>query len=101
MVDTEYDSKYLLLTKSLDKHRLSLRYDKFEVTQNDDTDEDNNSEDGHAWTVAYQFNHSKNISFAAEWLSIKTHHCGWTYYDVSPTNTESQLQVSVRLKFSN
>jgi hypothetical protein len=100
-VDVEYESKYLLLTKSLDKHRLSLRYDNFDVTQNDDTDEDTNPENGHVWTVAYQFDHSKYVSFAAEWLSIKTHHCGWEYYGLDPTNTETQLQVSVRLKFSN
>jgi hypothetical protein len=100
-VDVEYESKYLLLTKSLDKHRLSLRYDNFDVTQNDEIPEDNNPENGHVWTVAYMFDHSKYVSFAAEWLSIKTHHCGWEYYGLDPTNTETQLQVSVRLKFSN
>ena len=100
-VDVEYESKYLMLTKSLDQHRLSLRYDNFDVTQNDQIPEDNNPENGHVWTVAYQFDHSKYVSFAAEWLSIKTHHCGWVYYGLDPTNTETQLQVSVRLKFSN
>jgi len=100
-VDVEYESKYLLLTKSLDKHRVSLRYDNFDVTQNDDTDEDNNPENGHVWTVAYQFDQSKHVSFAAEWLSIKTHHCGWVYYGLDPTNTETRLQLSVRLRFSH
>ena len=99
-VDTEYDSKYLLLTKVLDKHRLSLRYDNFEVTQNDDTDEDNNPENGHAWTIAYRYSHSDNVSLAAEWLSIKTHHCGWEYYDLNPTLTETQLQLSILLRFA-
>lgn len=100
-VDVEYESKYLMLTKTLDQHRLSLRYDNFDVTQNDEIPEDNNPENGHVWTVAYQFDHSEYLSFAAEWLSIKTHHCGWVYYGLDPTNTETQLQVSVRLKFSH
>jgi hypothetical protein len=100
MVDTEYDSKFLLLTKVLDNHRLSVRYDDFEVSQNDDTDEDNNPENGHVWTIAYRFDHSENISLAAEWLSIKTHHCGWIYYGLNPTRTETQLQLSLQLRFS-
>lgn len=100
-VDADYDSKYLLLTKSLEQHRISLRYDNFEVTQNDQIPEDNNSEYGHAWTIAYQFEHSKYVSFATEWLSIKTHRCGREYSGFDPTNTETQLQVSIRLKFSN
>ena len=101
MVDTEFDSKFIMLTKIVGKHRLSLRYDNFEVTQNDDTDEDNNPEDGLVWTAAYQHEYSQRLSFAAEWLSIKTHHCGWVYYGLNPTATEKQWQFSVRLRFSN
>jgi hypothetical protein len=99
-VDVEYESKYLLLTKALDSHRLSLRYDNFDISQNDRAPEDNNPENGHAWTIAYQYERSKHVSFATEWLSIKTHRCSWEYYGIDPTNTETQLQVSIRLKFS-
>jgi hypothetical protein len=100
MVDTEFDSKFVMLTRTFGKHRLSLRYDNFDITQNDDTDEDNNPEDGLVWTAAYQHDYSDRMSFAAEWLSIKTHHCGWVYYGLNPTATEKQLQLSVRFKFS-
>jgi hypothetical protein len=100
MVDTEFDSKFVMLTRTFGKHRLSLRYDNFDITQNDDTDEDNNPEDGLVWTAAYQHDYSDRMSFAAEWLSIKTHHCGWVYYGLDPTATEKQLQLSVRFKFS-
>jgi hypothetical protein len=100
-VDTEYDAKYLMLSKSYDRHRLSARYDNFEVTQNDDTDEDNNSEDGHAWTIAYIYNYSDTMSFAAESLYIKTHHCGWSYYGLDPVLSEKQYQLSLQLRFGN
>jgi hypothetical protein len=100
-VDTEFDSRFILLTKSLDRHRLSLRYDNFEVTQNDQTTEDNNPEEGHAWTIAYRYRHSEMVSLAAEWLSIKTHHCGWVYYGLDPTRTETQLQLTMQLRFNN
>jgi len=99
MVDVEYDSKYLLLTRQFGKHRTSLRYDHFEVSQNDETPHDNNPEYGHAWTLGYQFGYSKHAAIAAEWLSIKTHHCGWVYYGISPTATERQLQLTLQLRF--
>ena len=100
-VDTEFDAKYLMLSKAYDRHRLSARYDRFEVTQNDDTDEDNNLDDGHAWTIAYIYDHSDTMSFAAESLYIKTHHCGWTYYGIQPTLSEKQYQLSLQLRFGN
>lgn len=99
LVDTEFHSYFALLTRRFDKHRLSVRYDRFEVTQNDTTPEDNNPESGHAWTLAYQYRANKTVQLAAEWLSIKTHHCGWVYYGISPTATEQQLQLSVQLRF--
>ena len=98
-VDVEYQAEYLLLTRKFDKHRLSARYDHFDVTQNDRLREDNNPENGHAWTLNYQYEFSDNATLAVEWLSIKTHHCGWVYYGISPTATERQTQVAFRLRF--
>ena len=101
VVDTEFDSKYLMLTRSFDRHRLSFRYDTFEVTQNDDTDEDNNSEDGTVWTLAYFYEWSNDVSFGAESMIIKTNRCGWEYFDIAETRSEKQLQLSMRVRFGN
>ena len=101
LVDVEFDSKYLMLTKAYERHRFSMRYDKFDVTQNDDTDDDNNPEDGHIWTFAYFYDYSDKISFGAESLVIKTHRCGWQYYNIATTVTEKQLQFTARLRFGN
>jgi len=101
VVDAEFDSKYLMLTKAYEQHRFSMRFDKFEVTENDQTDEDKNSDDGHIWTFAYFYDFSDNISFGVESLVIKTHHCGWQYQDLEPTLTEKQLQFTARLRFGN
>lgn len=100
VVDVEYDSKFLLLTRSFDKHRFSLRYDNFDVTQNDQIPEDDNAEDGLAWTASYRYTYSDRVKLAAEWLSIKTHHSGWVYYGIDPTATEQQLQLSLLFRFS-
>jgi len=98
-VDVEYRSGYLLLTRAFDKHRISARYDNFVVTQNDTLPEDNNSENGHAWTVNYQYAFNDHATLAFEWLSIKTHRAGWVYYGISPTATERQTQVALRIRF--
>ena len=69
-VNAEFDSMYLMLTRAYDRHRLSVWSDKFEVTENDQTPQDDNAGDGHAWTFAYLYDFSKKISFGAESLSI-------------------------------
>lgn len=97
-VDTEFDSKFILLTRAFGRHRVSVRYDTFEVTQNDQLEEDNNPENGHAWTLAYQLGVTEKLSVATEWLSIKTHHCGWVYYDLPPTATETQFSLLLKLR---
>jgi hypothetical protein len=101
LVDVEYDSNFTLLTRSFGDHRLTARYDHFEVSQNDRTREDNNPEYGHAWTLAYQYALQDYATAALEWLQIRTHHCGWTYYGIGPDAVERQLQLSLRLRFGN
>ena len=100
-LDAEYNSLYLMVTKAFDRHRLSVRYDKFEVTENDQTPQDNNAEDGNAWTLAYFYDFSDKLSFGAESLSIKTDRFSWQYYGLDPTRTEKQLQVTAQLRFGN
>ncbi len=99
VVDVEYDSQFILLTRLFEKHRVSARYDHFEVTESDQTPEDDNSEKGHAWTLHYQYSFSDKVSLATEWLSIKTHRRSLSYYGVPTTATEHQAQLTLRLRF--
>ena len=98
VVDTEFDSEFILLTRAFNRNRFAIRYDHFEMTQNDQTPEDNNPEKGHAWTFSYQFGLSKRASITAEWLSIKTHRCAFVYYGLPETVTETQLQLTLKLR---
>ena len=100
-LDAEYNSMYLMVTKAFDRHRRSARYDKFEVTDNDQTPQDDNTEDGNAWTLAYFYDFSDKMSFGAESLSIKTNRLSWQYYGLDPARTERRLQLSLRLRFGN
>jgi hypothetical protein len=79
VVDVEFASYFMLLTRTFEKHRIAVRYDNFDVAENDSTPEDENSEYGHAWTLNYQYRLTDKINLAVEWLSIKTHRSGWVY----------------------
>lgn len=98
-VDNEYKAEYLLLTREFDQHRLTARYDHFQVTDEDEMPEDDNSENGHAWTLNYQYVFNDKATLALEWLSIKTHRGAWAYYHLETTATERQFQATVRLRF--
>jgi hypothetical protein len=99
VVDAEFASHFLLLTRSIDRHRLSARYDHFEVTENDQVPLDENRERGHAWTLAYRFQATEKVGLAVEWLRIHTDRPAWAYNDLATSKTEEQLQLSVQLRF--
>ncbi len=98
-VDLGFESHYLLLTKTHERHRVTVRYDHFEVSDNDQNPLDDNSENGHAWTFAYQFQSSARVQLAAEWLEIFTNRPAWAYFGLAERKTERQLQLSLRLRF--
>jgi len=99
VIDAEYESQFVLLTRSFGRHRLSARYDHFVVTENDDIPLDDNTENGIAWTANYQYEYSDHVTLAAEWLSIKSRHFAWTYYGLLPTATERQTQLMLKVRF--
>ena len=97
-VDTEFDSYFALLSKPYGRHRLSIRYDNFELTQNDQAPLDDNRENGHALTLSYQRGLSDSLGLVAEAISIKTHRNSWRYFGFAPSKTETQFQLSLRLR---
>ena len=98
-VDNEFISSYLLITRSFDRHRITARYDDFEVTEADSTPLDENRENGYAWTLAYQWQATDNLSLAAEWLKIYTNRPAWAYFDLEESQTERQFQLALRFEF--
>jgi len=101
VVDVEYESSFMLVTKSHGRNRWSVRYDHFEVTENDDIPLDENRERGFAWTLAWRFSVTDHADLAAEWLRVRTNRPAWAYNDLSTSATEAQLQVSLRLRFGD
>lgn len=99
-VDNAFESKFVLLTRSFDQHRISLRYDDFEITEADQVPLDRNAESGHAWTVSYRYSFNKNFTLAAEWLEITSNRPAWSYFALPEKQSERQLQLTLRMQFS-
>jgi len=98
--DVEFQSAYLMLTKSFVRQRVSARYEDFKTTENDEFPLDENAEHGHAWTLSYSFEFSRNLTIAAEWLQIFTARAAWNYYGLADKRTERQLQIDLRMRFA-
>lgn len=98
-VDNEFTSSYILLTRRFARHRLTARYDDFEVTEADHVPLDENAESGHAWTLAYRFEGSESWALAAEWLQIRTWRPAWAYFDLDQQQTETEFRLAMQLRF--
>ena len=99
-VDVGFESQFVLLTKAFDRHRLSARYDHFEISEKDQIPLDENAENGHAWTISYRYEISPNFTLAAEWLEIFSNRPAWAYFELSERKAEQQLQLTLRARFS-
>jgi hypothetical protein len=100
VVDTAFDSHFVLLTKRFGRQRVSVRLDGFAVVDRDSTPLDANGEDGRALTLAYAFTHSKRLVTKVEWLRVETARPSWTYLGLPGRDTERSLQVQVSLRLA-
>jgi hypothetical protein len=99
-VDVGFESRFVLLTRSFDRHRISARYDHFEISERDSIPLDENSENGHAWTLSYRYEISQSLTIAAEWLEIVSNRPAWAYFGLAEHKSEQQLQLTLRASFS-
>jgi hypothetical protein len=100
-VDTDFEARYVLLTKLVERHRLSLRYDDFRVRDRDLVPNDDNSDSGRAWTLAYRYQHTPRWSIGAEWLRITSWHPARQYVGAVPRATERLLQVQLSMRLGS
>lgn len=98
-VDADFRSHFAMLTRRFDRHRLSLRHDRFIVDDNDGFPLDDNSEAGEAWVLAYQFEWRPYLALAGEWLEVTSRRPAWDYFGFEEKNTETQIQLMLRLRF--
>ena len=63
-----FNARFALVSKQVGNHRLSVRYDSFEVKSG--LPDGAGAEEGHAWTAAYVYEASAHWRFTLEWLHV-------------------------------
>jgi hypothetical protein len=97
-VDIEPRASFLLLTGSWGRHRLSVRRDWFEVEDRGPLfAEDDNREDGSAWTAAYLLRTGEKHRVALEALRLDSTRPNRSSLGLPPRAKELLVQLSLRL----
>ncbi len=104
--DVDFDATYLMLTRAFGKHRLSLRYEWFDLQPFNDPAAITNQDKGNAVALAWLYQFHKNWRLGTEFLQIRSTHCQtdicyWRFNGLPRKTNESQLQISLRWSFGN
>lgn len=99
--DSGFDARFLLLTRAFGRHRVSARYDDFDVQPYNDPARYTNRDDGYAWTASWLYEWSAHVRLGAEYVAIATEHCettqcAWVFNGLPRTSRQNQLQLSLR-----
>ncbi|WP_247663143.1 hypothetical protein [Shewanella sp. MMG014] len=99
VVNNDYQAAFVLLTKRWDKHRLTIRAEDFEVSDNDATFDDNNNEQGNALTLSYQYRLQKSWFIQAEYNRIDATRDAKVEQGLPKEMLEQQWQLATRWYF--
>ena len=96
VVDNDFESAYLMLVKTLDRHRFAVRWEYGDVIDRDDRSFDYNKEKGDAWTLGYSYLVRENWKFSIEGTRRYSNQKSRTYFSEPTKMTEKQLLLSAR-----
>ena len=99
VVNNDFQSGFVSLTKRQKKHSYTLRLEEFSVTDNDRTKGDNNTEYGKAATVNYTYRLSKPWFLSAEYNWIQSDRPSRMYSAQEAKLIERQIQFAARYFF--
>lgn len=99
IVLAKFDSQFVLASRDFAGHRVSLRYDRF-ATDDRDRFPDNNTEKGHAWTLAYVVYPAEMQRLTLELLHIDSTRAERSLsFRLPAAWRETQIQASYRFFF--
>ncbi|MGH8132648.1 MAG: hypothetical protein ACRETG_02155 [Steroidobacteraceae bacterium] len=91
-----FRAEFALLSKRFGRHRLSARYDRFEVDSVGEYTFGYGAQSGHAWTAAYVFTPDAHWRLTLEWLQVTSNSASRADLGGPGLLTEHQLQLAVR-----
>lgn len=99
-IDFDFYASYILGSIQFGKNRFSVRYDDFWTRNNDSYYyQDDNDEDGSAWTAAYALSLNNHFRLMFEFLNSDSTRPNREELDVPDHFVERQAQVSFRVHF--
>ncbi len=99
LVDVDFAAAFLLLSRSWNQHRLSLRAEYFETVDRDLAVDDDNDEHGNSLTLAYVFYPTERQRLTVEVLSSFSQRPEREFLGIPNKFHETQAQVSYRFFF--
>lgn len=99
VVNNDFSSGYIALSKHILQHRVTLRLEQFSVTDHDKTTGDNNNEQGNAVTANYSYRLSKPWFLSVEYIWIDSYRPARAYVNEPIDFVEQQLQLAARYFF--
>lgn len=99
MVNNDFSSGYLTLTKRWRVHQVALRAELFDVLDNDFTLGDNNNEHGSALTLSYHYRVSKALYLASEFNWLQSYRPARQYLARQAAQIDKQSQLALRYYF--
>lgn len=96
VVNNDYASGYLAVSKRIEKHRFTLRLEEFSVNDNDKTVGDNNNEYGKSATSNYTYRYSKPLLLSVEYNWINSQRMARMYVGQPVQLIERQWQIAAR-----
>lgn len=98
-VDVGFWAGYALLSWEGDQTRVALRFDRFRNTDNDQTPDDDNGEDGHAWTLAGFWLPNDHVRVGAELLRLSAERPAAVAAGADPDTDAWKATLELRLSF--
>ncbi len=96
VVNVSFSSWFLMLSKQIGRHRITVRHDQFGVKDIADIEY---GDHGRAWTLAYALDVRKRQRLMIELLDIESDHPQRDDLGLSPHAHEQLLQASYRIYF--
>ncbi|WP_281558962.1 hypothetical protein [Thalassomonas sp. RHCl1] len=99
LVNNDYDSGFVMLSKKMNRHRLSTRLEAFSVSDKDSLTFDDNNEHGKAFTLNYSYRLHKQVFLQTEFNWLDSHRPSRAGKGHNENLIERQLQFAARYFF--
>lgn len=103
--DLLFDASYLALTRRFGEHRLTARYEWFDLQPYNDPQGITNQDKGNVLAVAWLYRFRPTLRIGAEYLRIESRHCrqaacAWVFRGLPRDTAEDRVQLTLSWQFT-